>query len=880
MKRWWLILFLCSFVSASVDVHNYTMEDDYFLYENVKGEINLTIEDEVYNERIFSGNQEIELDVFLRNNGVIFDCSPPDCSMGYEFSSGVVDKTFDVALLQNKYVGFVLSGEDIVLDSLNFKVVSNFERGSLQPLVIEFFEKEKWGFDIFSDEFLPKDWGCFDPISKRTGPLIGNSFYCEMINIRDSGVLRVGADVVGNEIVELDMIVYPESGMGASWECSFNPNEEDGCEVSPDIGEIFSAGNYQVCIGAGSLTNYRIYEEVNGKSCGFVYSAGPEYSSKDYGIFARVVKYESADSPWSIDFNNKIVDAGNTLIRERYGGDCSEGCVLPLKISGVSQNMRIYDINLVYTRNAEWDSSNLVYDLMETSAKVDFSGVLNLELLGFVVSKAGEFVINLGDKVLAKRNMKILPAPIILSVLPLDSPAGVPVKFYVMVDFDGNKSLSYKWYFGDGENAITDVPYVFHSYNDLQNYTLSLEVSAGGNLSSEKEFIVNVISPEDAVNSSLILKKNAINSIQSIIVSYPSWYKDELANILDIDRFEGDLERLTRQQNNSFDVEDFIEIAVELYGLNIPVIIGANSFDIPFLMTELSDIKVEPVVLIAGGESGKNEDYVNPILNWQNENIDVSFVKEEFFVSYWNGKSADVLSVYSFNVVSKSDRESYFVINKPFSELYFKESVGARKAGDATVIVLGAGEEVSFEFYYEDIESVGIFVSPKLSALVIEADIDTSCNYNLVCEEEMGENPDNCRTDCKPTGKAMMFLILSILFLLVVYTGLQIWYKRHYEGYLFKDEAQMYNLLMYVTNARARGMTDLRIRAELRVKGWSKERVDYIIKKSRGDKVGMIEIVPIERIAAYFRNRKARLAQSKKVVTGNQQRSRHAQRVP
>jgi len=76
-----------------------------------------------------------------------------------------------------------------------------------------------------------------------------------------------------------------------------------------------------------------------------------------------------------------------------------------------------------------------------------------------------------------------------------------------------------------------------------------------------------------------------------------------------------------------------------------------------------------------------------------------------------------------------------------------------------------------------------------------------------------------------------------------------------------------------VTNARARGMKDLRIGAELRSKGWSSERVNYIIKKSRGDRTGMYEIIPFEKVLAYFRNRKAREDVLAKVntVTGNRQ---------
>ena len=61
-------------------------------------------------------------------------------------------------------------------------------------------------------------------------------------------------------------------------------------------------------------------------------------------------------------------------------------------------------------------------------------------------------------------------------------------------------------------------------------------------------------------------------------------------------------------------------------------------------------------------------------------------------------------------------------------------------------------------------------------------------------------------------------------------------------------------------------MKDSRIAAVLRGRGWASERVSYIIKKSRGKRTGLVEIIPIEKVAAFLRNRKARNVQAAKVV--------------
>lgn len=881
MKKWLIVLFLIGFVSASVDVDVYDVRSNYTLFDNIDGSVNLSFSGESYDEGIILSNgSEVELSDFLVDNGAEFECFPADCSMSYEASSGLTDKSISITASGKKYIGFFLKGKNVVLDSMSFKVASDFGREIRQPLVIKFFEDWTWGFDKFSDEFLSKNWGCFDAANKKPGPLIGNSFYCEMVSIGNSDVLRVGADVTGIGD-KLNMTVYPDSGFGASWKCSFDPNTEEGCDISSDEGEIFSKGDYQVCVGAEVLTGYNIYEDDSGESCGFAYADGPASSVKDYGIFAQGVKYADAGEIDAFDFSEDDVDAANLIISERYGGNCSDGCVLPLEVSGVAQNFRIYDVNLVYTDSSEWQSDNLAYELDKTAAKVDFNGTLDLGLLDFIVSKGGEYFAMLSGEDLFRVSVELLPSPLVSSVFPLDPPAGVPVTFYANIDFGGNESLTYDWDFGDNESARSVVPYIVHSYNNLDNYTLTLTVGAGGNLSSEKSFDIKVISPESAVDIGLASRKASLRRVRDSIEAFPVWYGKEILDVLEIARFEDELKRLETEKNNSFDVEDFRDVAQKLYAIDIPVVVGVNSFESPFLVSELSDVDIEPVSVISGAISGAtNDEYMKPILTWQNNNVDVLMKSKDIFVSYLSGEDRDVLSVYDFDVTSRSNEESYFVINRPFGELYFNGNTGARKAGDATVISLDAGGTKSFEFYYKDNSRGSFFVSPRLSSIITEGKIDTDCNFNDVCED--GEDYNNCRSDCKPVGKTVFFLIMTVLFFLVAYSGLQIWYKRHYENYLFKDRSQLYNMLMYISNARARDVGDLRIRAELLAKGWMSERVNYVMKKSLGKSVGMIEIIPISKVSAILRDWKARRAveKAKETATRVQQQNNSSQRVP
>ena len=75
---------------------------------------------------------------------------------------------------------------------------------------------------------------------------------------------------------------------------------------------------------------------------------------------------------------------------------------MPLKISGVEQNFRVYEVSLIYSDKVGGRSNSLVYKLERSAAKVDFNGSLDLGLLGMVVDKAGEYWAKLSGEYLFK----------------------------------------------------------------------------------------------------------------------------------------------------------------------------------------------------------------------------------------------------------------------------------------------------------------------------------------------------------------------------------------------------------------------------------------------------------------------------------------------
>ena len=81
------------------------------------------------------------------------------------------------------------------------------------------------------------------------------------------------------------------------------------------------------------------------------------------------------------------------MLNDRYGNNCSDGCVLPLKISGVRQNLTIKNLVLDYKDGSvDQNPENKIYDLDAEPAVVDFKGVLDMELFdwgyGSVISSS------------------------------------------------------------------------------------------------------------------------------------------------------------------------------------------------------------------------------------------------------------------------------------------------------------------------------------------------------------------------------------------------------------------------------------------------------------------------------------------------------------
>jgi len=880
-----LMIFLINFNSASITLHSQNIKDKYYIGEKLSGQMVLEIVNESIDSLVSSSlGDSVNIIDLIKKNGLIPLCEPYDCSPRYIASNPTLSKSIQINEDEEKIFGFMIFGEKVQLTDLSLNISSDFGEEDKVPLSLLFFKRALWIFNEPSTDYSKSEsWGCYETDIPSGGigispyekfDISSTSSYCEKIHLPESGYVRTGARLEGNSQNELKISVYstedPSQEFGS---CHFKM-QEGYCDIER-VSEWYGEGDYYFCLGlkdpserlSGTIS---IFRENYGSSCGWYVPQGYKLSqmvssnsSIDYSIYAKTSKY--AESRQVIVDNLKVADLikmANTYLNLSYKNKCINGCVLPVYVSGVKQLLDINNVQIGYeiiSSSGGITHNNQIYDVTNQSARFNFYGTLDLDKVNLTSGKGtSNLVLTFNNNKLLEKSISSFPGPIVGDLTPRNPPAGLKTKFNINVQ-SFVKISKYEWFFGDNESAQTSNNTVEHMYKNIGSFNLKLIVTDINNVSVIGNYLMDVTSPMDFINVELAKKLQRLDNLTMSIVTFPQWYQDAIKRKINFTEIQSNVRNLAILKSGALSNTQIVDAFLKLQGLEVPSYVFISEQSSSPIVTSLDNINPEVVIAYSGERMNSTsiEDYQTSISRWQQQNVlsEIKKIKISFFDGYDNINP--LLNVYSIKVKPNTDEESYLIINDNINNLYFKLDQEPIKQEMSTMIVLNPREERSFDFYDLNTEEISFFVSPKLSTLSIIENIE-KCNFNGICEKELGENYIGCRNDCKPLLSAFFYIILLFIILLGFYTFLARWYRNNYEKSLFRNKKDVYNIVMFILNSRLNGFSDWRTRDMLGKQGWRFEQISYCMRKANGKGIGIPEIIPIDKIKLMFMNMKAK----------------------
>jgi len=354
------------------------------------------------------------------------------------------------------------------------------------------------------------------------------------------------------------------------------------------------------------------------------------------------------------------------------------------------------------------------------------------------------------------------------------------------------------------------------------NYTINIS-----NVSVLSEEIV-ISDLESAIPKRIELKREQLENLSSQIESYSLFLRSSLSQELNISEMEETLDIFEEDYNDSESLEEYQEIYDALQDFGIPLnVYEIETAENVFFVSNENSIDLDFVQEIAGGsyEENKETKYKEAIVFWNQQNLGPTMTFRKFGVDYESGNEIILSYVEIGN--SRADEDAYLFLDD-LDNLNFKEDYGEeRKSGKIYLLVSDLEEEVVFSTSEDlDFDNLPFYFSPSLSDVSLD---------------DLGEDIINGEEEEKISKWVWFSLVIVFLIILfvVAYVVLKTWYDRKYEKYLFKSRNNLYNLVVYIHNAKKKGVSNSDIEKQLRKSHWSNEQIRYVMRKYAGKRTGL-----------------------------------------
>jgi hypothetical protein len=840
------IVFLLGFVCASYNFENHSIENYYDSSSNINGWINISFNEEPTNS-IFSdsfGNDISLIELLKSNRNITYSCNPNNCESDYLTFDGRTNAPFDLNVGDEIILGFLINGAVKDISSVDFIVESNAGRSCYNQLKFDFgldgvIEAGNSKPSIEACSFL-RNYGCFDENVGMEEYIIGKfpNKHCQRVNLSESAGFNIGAWInPESDSRNLSMAIYETSGVsidGANCELkNVNTKGEYFCSIDYLVSQ---QKEFYVCIYSENegVSKIRGYSDSNG--CGF-YGPNTQIESASFQIFAEGRKFDSINI---MNITNTL-ESGNILseeiknyITDKYNGfNCSSGCVIPFKIhSSVNQNINLKNLKFRYETNLGQNIADKFYKIQESPASVNMdTQKVYLNNASFIVpyeKGAYDFTLKFENNSLFSENISIKELTKPKYLIPTRTASVFPTSFSVIIAGPNSTEInSYTWDFGDNTTEITTTNKVTHTYEEIGIYEMKISIRDPLNnsrIASEK-FRITVTSPKGLVESHIDSLKEDIEKIDKKIKTMDLFHQTSIKRIIDIEDISDKFKEIQKDYLTATTDEEYNTLAKRLIEIRIPqdLVTSKKAENIPFFPLS-STINLDILKKIAGGDYGTDKtEYIEAVRTWQQMNLNIIMNFEEISGIYEDHQES-LLSIFKLNIKSKGDLDSDpYIIIKNMSSLMFKENYLEEEESGYFVIDMKDSEK-SIEFSTEEnIEflNLPLFVSPsleKIELITLPSERNIHMNWTWV----------------------IIIVLIILIFSIGIYIFLHEWYKRKYESYLFGRRNDLYNLLVYIKDAKEKGMNEKEIKAKLRSHGWNREQIDYAIKKYLGKKIGML----------------------------------------
>lgn len=867
-----LAVLVSSFALAAFKYDGNQLSSSYIAGQQITGKVNLTFTDHEADSVLTSNfNGNITLAEFLKKNNANFTCSPSDCLDGYsDFGSPINE----ININDESVVGFKLSGPEVFVTDAEVSFGGSSGPSCTNQMIVDFLDD---GENLLinpayqNESCFSKKYGCFDTgLASYELATISTQLYCNNVTLEAAPAYQVGAKLhnknTGSGGVEMQLLSKELNFLGKCTLPNINQSVQEASCVIEYSGT--KPDNYFVCVRAEeSSSNYRINSETMGGICGVANPFSTTLGTTDFEIYASPLKFADVNLKAKELFNkaHNLDLAGyiDSYVSEKYGRDCTEGCIIPIKVSGQNQKVTFSGAAITYSRAGVSIQTNQIFMLTKEGAKVN-SGNLTLELehAGFTIpigSKSKVFTLYVDGSKVFSEPINIMPS-FDFEISPKFVSFGQTTKFTALTQFNITNSV---WDFGDGTGEKTsNGKEINHAYLEQGTFDAEVKITRVDGTIASKKFKIVVGEAKGAVNETITEYKKRISDIENDISTFPSWAQLKIKEVIDVEAMKAALSEEEEKYNSASNDSDYESIMLALVELDVPA--------------SIEETKVSTFPLVAGYEtfnpsyiqaasSSQINDFTelrNLISSWMVENVDAE-ARVSVVAATGDSGAEDLMTLFKVETKPKKSitEKVFLVIGLNPQAIAFRSSYGESSAGGGTIIELAPSSNQVFEFAITGEVSAldaGIYISPLVENLGGAVQV-VSCNFDDRCDKSRGENRDNC-ADCRPWGWFSIWMILLLLAAFAGYVALQEWYKKRYESSLFPDKNDLYNLLNFIYNSRRSGLDDKTLRGKLAEAGWRGEKINYAMRKIDGKRTGMYE-VPIFK---FLENRRVRMELEKR----------------